>query len=270
MKRTEGVDAQLALVLACGLVAVMLVGWVTVLAALVLALVLAGAGRLLGSPWWAPLIAGLAGAAALGLWGQGGLDAMHSARDHSLHALLRGHVIPHADWALVSAVWASPFAGVGGALLGHRWGAGAGRRRTGRVRVSKRRMARLARRVDAGRRLPQDGVLLGLDERRRSVCLSDAELAAHALLVGATGAGKTTTLLVIVRSAIRRALPVVSAAPSQSSSLTSKATRASSPSYGIRHELRAGRSRRGRSMGTRAGTPRARQPQRAQRQAHRP
>lgn len=209
MKRTEGVDAQVALVLACGLVAVMLVGWLTVLAALVLALVLAGAGRLLGSPWWAPLIAGLAGAAALGLWGDGGLDAMRSARDHSLHALLRGHVIPQADWALVSAVWASPFAGAGGALLGHRWRVGSGRRRTGRVRVSQQRAGRLAARVAQGSRLPQDGVLLGIDERRRSVRLSDAELAAHALLVGATGAGKTTTLLVIVRSAIRRALPVV-------------------------------------------------------------
>jgi conjugal transfer pilus assembly protein TraD len=62
-----------------------------------------------------------------------------------------------------------------------------------------------------------DGVLLGSEgdgmagERRpgRPVFLTDRQLSAHALILGASGAGKSTTLLRILTDSIRRGLPVV-------------------------------------------------------------
>jgi hypothetical protein len=57
---------------------------------------------------------------------------------------------------------------------------------------------------------PQDeGVMLGIDLAGRPVALSDRQLAAHALIVGASGAGKSTTLLGILCDQIRRGRPVV-------------------------------------------------------------
>jgi hypothetical protein len=48
-----------------------------------------------------------------------------------------------------------------------------------------------------------------VDERGRTVRVADEHLAGHTLIVGATGSGKTTTLLVILAAAIRRGHPVV-------------------------------------------------------------
>ena len=52
-------------------------------------------------------------------------------------------------------------------------------------------------------------VVLGSDPRGRPVALSDRQLAAHALIVGASGAGKSTTLLGILDAQIRRGRPVI-------------------------------------------------------------
>jgi hypothetical protein len=53
------------------------------------------------------------------------------------------------------------------------------------------------------------GVSLGIDDRGRQVLLSDRQLAAHGLIVGASGAGKSTTLLGILGDRIARGLPVI-------------------------------------------------------------
>ena len=50
---------------------------------------------------------------------------------------------------------------------------------------------------------------LGVDRRGHEVTLSDRELAAHGLIVGASGAGKSTTLLRILTDHVRRGHPVV-------------------------------------------------------------
>jgi conjugal transfer pilus assembly protein TraD len=54
-----------------------------------------------------------------------------------------------------------------------------------------------------------DSVTLGRDPGGRTVSLSDRQLAAHALIVGASGAGKSTTMLSILGAQIRRGRPVI-------------------------------------------------------------
>lgn len=57
---------------------------------------------------------------------------------------------------------------------------------------------------------PADGVLLGIDfKTSKGITLTDSQLNGHILLLGATGAGKTTTILNIVQSAAQRNLPSV-------------------------------------------------------------
>jgi conjugal transfer pilus assembly protein TraD len=70
---------------------------------------------------------------------------------------------------------------------------------------------RAARRRD-GRRAAlgrAQQVVLGADPAGRTVTLGDRQLAAHTLTVGASGAGKSTTMLTILDAHIRRGLPVI-------------------------------------------------------------
>jgi type IV secretory pathway TraG/TraD family ATPase VirD4 len=55
----------------------------------------------------------------------------------------------------------------------------------------------------------QDAILLGTEPSGRQVLLGDRELSAHGLILGASGAGKSTTLLRILSEQIRRGRPVV-------------------------------------------------------------
>ncbi|HEY2258448.1 MAG TPA: helicase HerA-like domain-containing protein [Solirubrobacteraceae bacterium] len=55
----------------------------------------------------------------------------------------------------------------------------------------------------------QGAVVLGADDRGRPVALTEPQLAAHGLIVGASGAGKSTTLLAILEDRIRAGGPVV-------------------------------------------------------------
>ncbi len=68
-----------------------------------------------------------------------------------------------------------------------------------------------ARRADARALAEGAGgsLTLGSDPRGRAVALSDRQLAAHALIVGASGAGKSTTMLSILDAQIRRGRPVI-------------------------------------------------------------
>jgi len=52
-------------------------------------------------------------------------------------------------------------------------------------------------------------VVLGRDPHGRQVTVSDRELSAHGLILGASGAGKTTSLLRILTEQIRRGRPVI-------------------------------------------------------------
>jgi hypothetical protein len=68
----------------------------------------------------------------------------------------------------------------------------------------------LARRLRArSARLQPGAVRLGRDASGRAVGLSDLQLGAHALVVGASGAGKSTTLQTILADRITRGHPVV-------------------------------------------------------------
>jgi conjugal transfer pilus assembly protein TraD len=72
------------------------------------------------------------------------------------------------------------------------------------LRPAARRSA--ARAVAAG---AGGSVTLGSDPRGQTVALTDRQLAAHALIVGASGAGKSTTMLSILEAQIRRGRPVI-------------------------------------------------------------
>jgi hypothetical protein len=56
---------------------------------------------------------------------------------------------------------------------------------------------------------PGNAVMLGADSSGRAVSLGDRQLSAHGLILGASGAGKSTTLLRILTDHIRRGRPVV-------------------------------------------------------------
>ena len=55
----------------------------------------------------------------------------------------------------------------------------------------------------------QETIALGVDRSGRPVALREDDLAAHGLILGASGAGKTTTLLAILSHQIQRGRPVV-------------------------------------------------------------
>ena len=59
------------------------------------------------------------------------------------------------------------------------------------------------------RTLAEDGITLGRDRRGRVETITDRELSAHCLILGASGAGKTTALITILEQQIRRGRPVV-------------------------------------------------------------
>jgi conjugal transfer pilus assembly protein TraD len=68
---------------------------------------------------------------------------------------------------------------------------------------------RVARRRAATREAGAEAVALGSGVRGEPIELSDRQLSAHALILGASGSGKSTTLLTILTDQIRRGRPVV-------------------------------------------------------------
>lgn len=68
---------------------------------------------------------------------------------------------------------------------------------------------RVARARAASSAMPGDGVALGVDAAGRQVVLSDQQLSAHGLILGASGAGKSTTLLRILTDRVARNRPVI-------------------------------------------------------------
>jgi conjugal transfer pilus assembly protein TraD len=70
--------------------------------------------------------------------------------------------------------------------------------------------ARVRHRLDAARDPPRGTVALGADAVHGArVSLTDQQLSAHALILGATGAGKSTTLLTVLTEHVRSGRPVV-------------------------------------------------------------
>jgi conjugal transfer pilus assembly protein TraD len=55
---------------------------------------------------------------------------------------------------------------------------------------------------------PENGTLIGAESKKK-VYISDQEANGHILLLGATGAGKTTTMLNVIESAAQRELPMI-------------------------------------------------------------
>jgi conjugal transfer pilus assembly protein TraD len=102
------------------------------------------------------------------------------------------------------------------------------------VAVWALRTARALGRVRAGRRAPsQAAIELGTDRASRRVWIADGELASHGLILGASGAGKTTTLLRILTEQVRAGQPVVAidmkGSPAFAATLESAAAAAGRP-----------------------------------------
>jgi type IV secretory pathway TraG/TraD family ATPase VirD4 len=79
----------------------------------------------------------------------------------------------------------------------------------GRIGLAVRRRARTRRSETALGASPGVSIALGHERAGRPVTLSDEQLAAHALIVGASGSGKSTTLLTILSDHIAQGRPVV-------------------------------------------------------------
>jgi hypothetical protein len=79
------------------------------------------------------------------------------------------------------------------------------------VRLRRRRAAARSARLRAGseRAAAEHGIVLGAEPSGRPVQVTDRQLGAHALIVGASGAGKSTTLMAILADQIERGCPVV-------------------------------------------------------------
>jgi hypothetical protein len=99
------------------------------------------------------------------------------------------------------------------------------------VALALRRSMRRSRTRAAGG--PADAIPLGADPRGREVWVSERELSAHGLIVGASGSGKTTTLLRIATELVTRGRPVVvidmKASPAFARSLAAAAAAAGRP-----------------------------------------
>jgi conjugal transfer pilus assembly protein TraD len=65
------------------------------------------------------------------------------------------------------------------------------------------------RRAPAAARDGSAAILIGTDAHGRPVTLTDRQMSAHGLILGASGAGKTTTLLSILTANVRRGMPVI-------------------------------------------------------------
>jgi conjugal transfer pilus assembly protein TraD len=74
-------------------------------------------------------------------------------------------------------------------------------------RAARAAQARTAAQAEAAR--SADSIRLGAGPTGRPLFLSEAQLSAHGLILGASGAGKTTTLLRILTEHILRGLPVI-------------------------------------------------------------
>ncbi len=192
---------------------------VAVLAAAPLALFVGGAVYLVARQrrwqWVAPaMVSVIGGLLVLGVGVEATWQLYLDALGVLVVAARTGDFAAAASWALLGLVPLSVLAGgvVGAILLTYRRLRRPAWRRPSKV-ASPRQLARTARRLATslagGEGWPPDGVPLGIDERGMTVVLADAELNAHSLLVGATGSGKTTTLMHLLHGGIRRQIPVV-------------------------------------------------------------
>lgn len=138
-------------------------------------------------------------------------DAVLAAREDFRVAVGHGELHPAWSWLLAACLLGGPVGLFGGLGLATYWGvtdARTGARNEKPIRVS----ARAAGKISAARgdtEKVRGQVLLGIDRHRKPYQLGLDALNTHALVLGATGAGKTTALLVLIEAAMREQRPVI-------------------------------------------------------------
>jgi hypothetical protein len=167
--------------------------------------------------WWAPLLVAVLAGGLLALRWEGAMGDLNHSRDSQFGSLR--HPFARASswgdhwqgWTLDTLAFAIPVGALAAALACASRERVQPKRRERRPRAGRTRVWRAKRqaRSQSPRSLQRRGVILGVDERGRSVRVADEHLAGHALIVGATGSGKTTMLLVMLAAVIRRGHPVV-------------------------------------------------------------
>jgi energy-coupling factor transporter ATP-binding protein EcfA2 len=173
--------------------------------------------QLTGMRWWWPLVLAVLGGLILSLRWEGAMEDLNWSRARQLYEAFHPNA-PGSDWGahwrswtVATLAFAIPAGALAaGIICGLRERDHPRARRERRPRVGWLRLLRVRRRArtQSDRSLERRGLILGVDERGRTVRVEDAELAGHTLVVGATGSGKTTTLRVILAAAIRKGHPV--------------------------------------------------------------
>ncbi|MGP0052822.1 MAG: FtsK/SpoIIIE domain-containing protein, partial [Solirubrobacteraceae bacterium] len=118
--------------------------------------------------------------------------ANHRRRYLSL-AVFAGLWVVGSSWPVLGAVAVAGLLGLTAVRL--------------RRRIAAARSAR--RRAGSGRGAHEHGIALGAEPSGRAVHVTDRQLGAHALIVGASGSGKSTTLIAVLADQIGRGCPVV-------------------------------------------------------------
>jgi len=138
-------------------------------------------------------------------------DTIAAAREDFRPAFGGAALRPQWRWLLAGGLVGWPVGALAGLGLATFWRVEdkrTGKRDEKPITVSERTARRLSAKRDDYAAV-RGKVLLGIDRSRKPYALEFAELGTHALALGATGSGKTTTLLVLIEAAMREQRPVI-------------------------------------------------------------
>lgn len=137
------------------------------------------------------------------------IDLVIAAKNNQLDGYLSSHL---ADW-FFAQIWLSLSLGliVGGCWCTWKWIRRPVWEDNDRIPgpLHRLRLRRVIRDITADLNGPYDGSTIGVDPFGTRIVQTEAEASAHTLIAGGSGAGKSTTMMIGIRDAIRRGEGVV-------------------------------------------------------------